>query len=263
MTTSCDPDLIELLHDYGNAYSNRLLETNCAGAVKPTYNSSLNEREQYIKKKYVERLFLQTLPGSKTANKPTQAELDQILYENVETADCGKTLHLIMLGANPNYAQKMFVVTDHAKRHQQLKQMKLILSNGGNKNSPEKDKFTVWRTIRPPHASLSSLSRWQKLSMNHCVTMPKKWQWNLSIAFFSLSCTRVEQFDVVRLSHSSVDEKRNSTFGSSHREIRGEKKRTALVTFLIHQHVGVSTCLHETLSDIVSRTTSYTGIDLF
>ena len=141
ITTACDPDLIELLHVYGNEYSNRLLEANCLGILKPSYNSSLNEREQYIRRKYVERAFLQPLPSSKPTSKPTQAELDQILYENVETADCGKTLHLIMLGANPNYAQKMFVVADHAKRHQQLKQMKLILSNGGNEN--ERNKFST------------------------------------------------------------------------------------------------------------------------
>ena len=54
-----------------------------------------------------------------------------MLYENVETSNCGKTLHLIMLGANPNYSQKMFAVADHAKRHQQIKQMKIILANGG------------------------------------------------------------------------------------------------------------------------------------
>jgi len=54
-----------------------------------------------------------------------------MLYENVETSDCGKTLHLIMLGADPNYSQKMFAVADHAKRHQQIKQMKIILANGG------------------------------------------------------------------------------------------------------------------------------------
>jgi hypothetical protein len=54
-----------------------------------------------------------------------------MLYENVETSDCLKTLHLIMLGANPNYSQKMFAVADHAKRHHQTKQMKIILANGG------------------------------------------------------------------------------------------------------------------------------------
>jgi hypothetical protein len=57
-----------------------------------------------------------------------------MLYENVETSDCGKTLHLIMLGADPNFSQKMFSVADHAKRHQQIKQMKIILANGGKQN---------------------------------------------------------------------------------------------------------------------------------
>ncbi|CAF4855100.1 unnamed protein product, partial [Rotaria socialis] len=60
----------------------------------------------------------------------TQEQLDALLYENVETLDCGKTLHLLMLGANPNFSQKMFAVADHAKRHQQIRQMKLILANG-------------------------------------------------------------------------------------------------------------------------------------
>ena len=54
-----------------------------------------------------------------------------MLYENVETPDCQKTLHLLILGADANYSEKMFPVADHAKRYQQTKQMKLILANGG------------------------------------------------------------------------------------------------------------------------------------
>jgi hypothetical protein len=88
------------------------------------------EREQYIRKKYLDKLYLQPLQiNNKTTF--TQEQLNEMLYENVETPDCGKTLHLIMLGANPNYSQKMFAVADHAKRHQQIKQMRIILANGG------------------------------------------------------------------------------------------------------------------------------------
>jgi hypothetical protein len=105
---------------------------NLFGISKPTYSSSQLEREQYIRKKYIDKIYLQAWTNSKTTgHQLTQDELDQMLYENVETSDCGKTLHFIMLGANPNYSQKMFAVADHAKRHQQTPQMKLILANGG------------------------------------------------------------------------------------------------------------------------------------
>jgi hypothetical protein len=54
-----------------------------------------------------------------------------MLYENVETSDCKKTLHLIILGANVNYSEKRFAVADHAERHQQIQQLKILLVNGG------------------------------------------------------------------------------------------------------------------------------------
>ncbi|CAF4528712.1 unnamed protein product, partial [Rotaria socialis] len=127
-TTSCDPDLIDLLHDYGNEYSNKLLENHSLGILKPTYTSTQLEREQYIRKKYLDKMYLQPLQFNRI--NLTQEQLDVLLYENVETLDCGKTLHLLMLGANPNFSQKMFAVADHAKRHQQIRQMKLILANG-------------------------------------------------------------------------------------------------------------------------------------
>ncbi|UJR28095.1 hypothetical protein I4U23_009350 [Adineta vaga] len=130
MSTACDSDLIDLLHDYGNHYFNRLLENHSLGILKPTYIATQIEREQYIRKKYLDKLYLQPLQIN-NRNKFTQDELNEMLYENVETPDCGKTVHLIMLGANANYSQKMFAVADHAKRHQQLKQMKIILANGG------------------------------------------------------------------------------------------------------------------------------------
>ncbi|CAF5204648.1 unnamed protein product, partial [Rotaria magnacalcarata] len=127
-TTSCDPDLIDLLHDYGNEYSNKLLENHSLGILKPTYASTQIEREQYIRKKYLDKMYIQPLQFNK--KNLTQEQLDVLLYENVETSDCGKTLHLLMLGANPNFSQKMFAAADHAKRHQQIRQMKLILANG-------------------------------------------------------------------------------------------------------------------------------------
>ncbi|CAF3403123.1 unnamed protein product [Rotaria sp. Silwood1] len=130
ITTSCDSDLIDLLHDYGNEYSNKLLENNSLGILKPNNASTQIEREQYIRKKYLDKIYLQPLEINNKTNF-TQEQLNEMLYENVETSDCRKTIHLIMLGANPNYSQKMFAVADHAKRHQQIKQMKIILANGG------------------------------------------------------------------------------------------------------------------------------------
>jgi hypothetical protein len=125
LTISCDPDLIDLLHDYGNEYSNKLLGDDLFENFKPNYYSTQIEREQYIKKKYLEKIHLAK------QNNYSQEQLNQLLYENVETNNYGKTLHLIMLGANTNYSQKMFSIADHAKRYQQIKQMKIILANGG------------------------------------------------------------------------------------------------------------------------------------
>jgi len=127
LAKDCDPDLIDLLHEFGNEYSNRLLEKNLHDSIKPNSSSTDEQREQYIRKKYLEKIFLEQLEQQ----NPTQFELNQMLYESVETTDCIKTLHLLMLGADANYSQKMFAVADHAKRYQQIKQMKLILANGG------------------------------------------------------------------------------------------------------------------------------------
>jgi hypothetical protein len=125
LLTTCDHYLIDLLHDYGNKLMNYFLENDLSKTYKPNDNSSESEREEYIRKKYIEKCYLQLKPDY------TQDELNKMLYENVETSDYKKTLYLIVLGANPNYSEKMFAVADHAKRHQQIKQMKIILANGG------------------------------------------------------------------------------------------------------------------------------------
>ena len=127
-TIACDPHMIELLYEYGNEFSNNLLENPSCSHSKATSQSNDLEREQYIRKKYIEKIYLQPCHRTRTT---TPDELNSMLYENIETADYGKTLHLLMLGANPNYTEKMFSVADHAKRHQQTKQMKIILANGG------------------------------------------------------------------------------------------------------------------------------------
>lgn len=136
LSTDCDPDLIDLIREHGNGFGNRLLEHSLPNGVKPNYRSTEHEREQYIKRKYVNRDFLQQFDHGK---------LDECLYENVETSNSGKTLHLLMSGANPNFSQKMFTVFDHAKRHQQWKQMKLVATNGGKKYS-EKLYFDILTT---------------------------------------------------------------------------------------------------------------------
>jgi len=125
LCVTCDHYLIDLLHDYGNKYMNSLLENDLSKNSKPNDNSSELEREEYIRKKYIEKIYLQFNQNY------TQDELNKKLYENVETSNYKKTLQLIILGANPNYSEKMFAVADHAKRHQQIKQMKIILANGG------------------------------------------------------------------------------------------------------------------------------------
>jgi hypothetical protein len=132
LSPTCDHYLIDLLHDYGNEFVNNLLENDLSKSIKPNEHSTEFEREQYIRKKYLEKVFRQTQENY------TQEELNQMLYENVETSDYTKTLYLIVLGANPNYSEKMFAVADHAKRHQQIKQMKIILANGGKYLSLDK-----------------------------------------------------------------------------------------------------------------------------
>jgi hypothetical protein len=131
LTTACDHDLIDLLHDYGNQFANSLLENDSSKLSKPNDNSSESERVEYIRKKYIEKIYL------RSNHVYNQDELNKMLYENVETADYKKTLYLIILGANPNYSEKMFAVADHAERHQQTKQMKIILANGGRNFSLE------------------------------------------------------------------------------------------------------------------------------
>ncbi len=131
LTTACDHDLIDLLYDYGNQFANSLLENDSSKLSKPNDNSSESERVEYIKKKYIEKIYL------RSNHVYNQDELNKMLYENVETADYKKTLYLIILGANPNYSEKMFAVADHAERHQQTKQMKIILANGGRNFSFE------------------------------------------------------------------------------------------------------------------------------
>jgi len=131
LTTACDHDLIDLLYDYGNQFANSLLENDSSKLSKPNDNSSESERVEYIRKKYIEKIYL------RSNHVYNQDELNKMLYENVETADYKKTLYLIILGANPNYSEKMFAVADQAERHQQTKQMKIILANGGRNFSFE------------------------------------------------------------------------------------------------------------------------------
>ncbi len=125
LSPACDHYLIDLLHDYGNQLANSLLENDQSKLVKPNDQSSQSDREEYIRQKYIEKSYLSS------NSDYTQEKLNQMLYENVETSNYEKTLYLIILGANPNYSEKKFAVADHAKRHQQIKQMKMILANGG------------------------------------------------------------------------------------------------------------------------------------
>lgn len=132
--TTCDWDLIDLINDHGNKYANSLLEFNISKSTKPNSNSSEFERKQYIRKKYIEKAFLK--PFDNNHSVYSQDQLNKMLYENVETDNYRNTIHLIMLGADSNYLEKNFPIADHAQRHQQLKQMKIILANGGKKSFP-------------------------------------------------------------------------------------------------------------------------------
>lgn len=121
-----DFDWVELFRDLGNHFTNSLLENSAAHSIKPTEKSSFEERSIYIQKKYLEKCFV---PWSKSTLNVEK--LNQQLYQTVQTPDCPTTLRLLIQGADPNYSEKVFPVADHAKRHQQSKQSKLILANGG------------------------------------------------------------------------------------------------------------------------------------
>ena len=122
-----DSDWVELFRDLGNHFSNSLLENSNAKSIKPKETSSAEDRSVYIEKKYVKKCFV---PWSNTTLNIEH--LNQQLYATVETPDFPTTLRLLIQGADPNYSQKVFPVADQAKRHQQIKQSKLILANGGN-----------------------------------------------------------------------------------------------------------------------------------
>ena len=124
-----DVDLVDLFHYYGNRYANSLLENEQSAQLKPNEKSSQREREDYIRRKYRINCYAQLSTPNLTQN-----QLNQMLYENVETSDYKTTLRLIMQGADANYVEKMFSVADHAQRYQQVKQMKLILANGGTRD---------------------------------------------------------------------------------------------------------------------------------
>ena len=131
-----DVDLVDLFHYYGNQYANSLLENEQAAQLKPNENSPRQERDDYIRRKYRIKCYAQFSTPNLTQN-----QLNQMLYENVETSDYKTTLRLIMQGADANYSEKMFSVADHAQRYQQIKQMKLILANGGTR---ERNCRSIW-----------------------------------------------------------------------------------------------------------------------
>lgn len=125
-TLCTDSDFVELFHDYGNQFANSLLEDRLPREKKLRENSSEQEREEFIQKKYCEKAFVFQAKRRVSAN-----DLNRMLFENVETQHCGTTLELIIQGADPKYSEKIFSVVDHAKRYQQMKQVKILLANGG------------------------------------------------------------------------------------------------------------------------------------
>ncbi|KAF2985719.1 hypothetical protein EK904_014951 [Melospiza melodia maxima] len=65
---SWEPELLKLMCELGNSTMNQIYEAQCEelGLKKPTAGSSRQDKEAWIKVKYVEKKFLKKLPGGET-----------------------------------------------------------------------------------------------------------------------------------------------------------------------------------------------------
>uniref|UniRef100_U3K3L6 Arf-GAP with coiled-coil, ANK repeat and PH domain-containing protein n=1 Tax=Ficedula albicollis TaxID=59894 RepID=U3K3L6_FICAL len=69
---SWEPELLKLMCELGNSTMNQIYEAQCEelGLKKPTAGSSRQDKEAWIKVKYVEKKFLKKLPGGEALAKP-------------------------------------------------------------------------------------------------------------------------------------------------------------------------------------------------
>ncbi|XP_028921758.1 arf-GAP with coiled-coil, ANK repeat and PH domain-containing protein 3 isoform X1 [Ornithorhynchus anatinus] len=73
---SWEPELLKLMCELGNGTVNHIYEARCEelGVKKPTANSSRQDKEAWIKVKYVEKKFLKQLPSSETLGRAGEAK---------------------------------------------------------------------------------------------------------------------------------------------------------------------------------------------
>uniref|UniRef100_A0A803W5B4 Arf-GAP with coiled-coil, ANK repeat and PH domain-containing protein n=1 Tax=Ficedula albicollis TaxID=59894 RepID=A0A803W5B4_FICAL len=76
---SWEPELLKLMCELGNSTMNQIYEAQCEelGLKKPTAGSSRQDKEAWIKVKYVEKKFLKKLPGGEALAKPRQCEVSE------------------------------------------------------------------------------------------------------------------------------------------------------------------------------------------
>ncbi|XP_008576370.1 PREDICTED: arf-GAP with coiled-coil, ANK repeat and PH domain-containing protein 3 isoform X4 [Galeopterus variegatus] len=67
---SWEPELLKLMCELGNNTVNQIYEAQCGGSRKPTANSPRQDKEAWIKDKYVEKKFLRKLPTAPAREAP-------------------------------------------------------------------------------------------------------------------------------------------------------------------------------------------------
>lgn len=81
---SWEPELLKLMCELGNSTMNQIYEAQCEelGLKKPTAGSSRQDKETWIKVKYVEKKFLKKLPGGEALAKPRRWSLKKLQRKN-------------------------------------------------------------------------------------------------------------------------------------------------------------------------------------
>jgi Arf-GAP with SH3 domain, ANK repeat and PH domain-containing protein len=101
-TTSFTTDIVELLLQVGNRVSNMIWEAKLDSAMRPTPQSSREQRLKFITTKYVERAYVQ--PISSTLSPYSTP--DDALLASIKKNDLRGVLYALALRANPNTADK-------------------------------------------------------------------------------------------------------------------------------------------------------------
>ncbi|KAH0543490.1 hypothetical protein FGG08_002158 [Glutinoglossum americanum] len=101
-TTSFTTDIVELLLQVGNRVSNMIWEARLDAAMRPSPQSTREQRLKFITAKYVERAYVQ--PISTTLSHYSTP--DETLLASIKKNDFQGVLYALALRANPNTADK-------------------------------------------------------------------------------------------------------------------------------------------------------------